>query len=153
MADENDIEHLKANKISDPARVGLPMYGQPVEPSEADSEAYGGSGEEPSEPVDPSAVKERVVEVLETVYDPEIPVNIHSLGLIYGIEVDEKGHTEVEMTLTAPACPVAGMLVREVAQKVGEVDGVSTSHVKLVWDPPWTPERMSEEAQLELGML
>lgn len=140
-----DIEHLKQN------RIGLPTVKE--EPTESESEAYGGSGEKPEGPVDKATLEDRIVQSLKTVYDPEIPVNIHELGLIYGVEIDDEAHVEVQMTLTAPACPVAGMLVQEVAQKVGEVQGVSTSHVQLVWEPPWTPERMSEEAKLELGLL
>ena len=97
--------------------------------------------------------EEAVIEALKTVYDPEIPVNIYELGLIYGVEVDAEGRAEIRMTLTAPACPVAGALVEEVAEKAGRVEGVSTSHVELVWDPPWTPDNMTEAAKLELGML
>ena len=103
--------------------------------------------------IDPREVEAAVIEALKTIYDPEIPVNIYALGLIYGVEVSEDGRAEVRMTLTAPACPVAGAIVEEVAEKAGHVEGVSTSHVELVWDPPWTPDRMSEAAKLELGML
>jgi FeS assembly SUF system protein len=149
----DDIEHLKKNKIETPhgPRYGLPTM-QEEGPDESETEAYGGSGVEPTQPVDEQTLHERITEQLKTVYDPEIPVNIHDLGLIYGIDIGEKGHVNVRMTLTAPACPVAGSLVREVAQKVGDVEGVSTSHVELVWEPPWTPEQMSELAKLELGM-
>ena len=94
-----------------------------------------------------------VIEALQTIYDPEIPVNIYELGLIYGVEVAEDGRTEVRMTLTAPACPVAGAIVEEVAEKAGQVEGVSTSHVELVWDPPWDMEMMTEAAKLTLGFL
>lgn len=117
------------------------------------AEAYGGTGEAPREPVDPDRVRERVIDALKTIHDPEIPLNIYDLGLIYGIDIDRSGQVEVEMTLTAPGCPVAGMLVEQVAERVGEVAGVSRSHVVLVWDPPWTRDRMSEAAQLELGLL
>lgn len=143
----DDIEHLKQNKI------GLPTVEEDPEPSAEESEAYGGSGEKPDGPIDPEVVRERIVDALRTVYDPEIPVNIYELGLIYGLDIQQDGRVEVRMTLTAPACPVAGQLVKEVADKVGEVDGVSVSHVELVWEPPWTPDRMTEEAKLELGML
>ncbi|MEM7434129.1 MAG: SUF system Fe-S cluster assembly protein [Myxococcota bacterium] len=108
---------------------------------------------EPTSPVDPATVGEAIVEALKTVYDPEIPVNIYELGLIYDVDVSEQGTAEIRMTLTAPACPVAGMLVEEVAEKSGRVEGVSKAHVELVWDPPWTPDRMSDAAKLELGML
>ena len=103
--------------------------------------------------IDPAEVETSIIEALKTVYDPEIPVNIYELGLIYGVEVSENGHAEIRMTLTAPACPVAGALVEEVAEKAGRVEGVSTSHVELVWDPPWTPDHMTDAAKLELGML
>ena len=113
----------------------------------------GGTGEPSTQPIDTAKVEESVIEALKTVYDPEIPVNIYELGLIYGVEVSEDGRAEIRMTLTAPAWPVAGALVEEVAEKAGRVEGVSTSHVELVWDPPWTPDNMSEAAKLELGML
>lgn len=157
MADD-DIERLKIHKIRDrhDRRVHLPQMGpqgQPVSavPEDVD-EAYGGSGEAPADPVDVDAVRERIVAALKTVYDPEIPVNVYDLGLIYGFDVSPEGQVEVEMTLTAPACPVAGALVQEVADKVGAVDGVARSHVQLTWDPPWTKDRMTEEAMLELGL-
>ncbi|MCU7811003.1 MAG: SUF system Fe-S cluster assembly protein [Candidatus Thiodiazotropha sp. (ex Notomyrtea botanica)] len=95
----------------------------------------------------------QIIEALRTVYDPEIPVNIYDLGLIYRIEVDESGVVEVDMTLTAPACPVAGTLPHEVGRVIDGVPGVSDATVRLVWDPPWSQERMSEEALLQLGML
>src|SRR5690606_22087024 len=100
-------------------------------------EAYGGSGVKSEAPIDTEAVKAAIIETLKTVYDPEIPVNIYELGLIYDVVVEPDGEVQIDMTLTAPACPVAGMLVKEVADKSGEVPGVATSHVKLVWDPPW----------------
>jgi FeS assembly SUF system protein len=99
------------------------------------------------------AFTERVVEALKTVRDPEIPVNLIDLGLIYELIVNRDGTVYVEMTLTTPSCPVAGALPGEVQQAVGAVDGVKDVRVKLVWTPSWTPERMSEEARLELGLL
>jgi len=94
-----------------------------------------------------------IVAALRTVKDPEIPVNIYDLGLIYAVEMESGGRVAIRMTLTAPACPVAGTLPGTVAQAVSAVDGVSDVTVDLVWDPPWTVERMSEEARLELGLL
>ena len=94
---------------------------------------------------------EAVTEALKDVYDPEIPVNIVDLGLVYSVQVNE-GEVEIDMTLTSPACPVAGILPGEVADKARAVPGVTDVHVELVWDPPWTPDRMSEAARLELGM-
>jgi FeS assembly SUF system protein len=99
------------------------------------------------------ALGERVIDVLRTVYDPEIPVNIFELGLIYKVDIDDDNHVRIDMTLTSPACPVAGSLPGEVETKVGEVEGVSGATVELVWDPPWNPSMMTEEAQLELGII
>lgn len=98
-------------------------------------------------------IEENIVEAIKTIYDPEIPVNIYDLGLIYKIEVLADSQVEVEMTLTAPACPAADYILEEVHNKVGEVDGVEGVVVKLVFDPAWDKEMMSEEAKLELGML
>jgi len=93
-----------------------------------------------------------VVAALRTVFDPEIPVNIYELGLIYNIDVHDDRSVEVRLTLTSPMCPVAGSLPPEVEAKVAEIPGVSTASVDLVWDPPWNPSMMSEAAKLELGM-
>ena len=92
-----------------------------------------------------------MIEVLRTVYDPELPVNIYELGLIYDVKVDDAGKADVRMTLTSPACPVAGTLPGEVEQKVRGVEGVTDAHIDLVWDPPWDKEMMSEAAKLQLG--
>ena len=100
-----------------------------------------------------SDLEERIVEAIKTIYDPEIPVNIYELGLIYNVGVGEKGHIDVVMTLTSPACPVAGSLPGEVQAKVESVDGVESADVEIVWDPIWNPSMMSEAARLELGML
>ncbi len=100
----------------------------------------------------PGSIEEQVIEVLRTVYDPEIPVNVYELGLVYGIEVDPKGAVVVRMTLTSPMCPVAGSLPPEVEYKVGAIPGVTSARVDLVWDPPWDPSLMSEAAKLQLGM-
>jgi FeS assembly SUF system protein len=98
------------------------------------------------------ALEEGVVAALKTVFDPEIPVDIYELGLIYDIDVAAGGRVKVRMTLTSPACPVAGSLPGEVEQKVQGVAGVEAAEVELVWDPPWNPGMMSEAARLELGM-
>lgn len=98
-------------------------------------------------------LKEDIEEVLRTVYDPEIPVNIVELGLVYEIKVENNGNVKIEMTLTAPGCPVAGDIVMEVQQKVEKIAGVKDVHVHMTFDPPWTMEMMSEEAKLELGFL
>ena len=97
-------------------------------------------------------LKEQIVGVLKMVRDPEIPVDIHSMGLIYGIELDG-GDVRIEMTLTTPNCPVAESLPNEVKEKVAALDGVDTVQVDLVWDPPWTVEKLSEAARLEMGLM
>ncbi|MGD9507200.1 MAG: SUF system Fe-S cluster assembly protein [Geminicoccaceae bacterium] len=96
---------------------------------------------------------QQIIEALRTVYDPEIPVNIYELGLIYKVDVEDDDRVLIEMTLTSPHCPVAETLPGEVEHKVAAVDGVSGCEVKVVWDPPWNPSMMTEEAQLELGMI
>ncbi|MGQ3890057.1 SUF system Fe-S cluster assembly protein [Legionella sp. CNM-1927-20] len=98
------------------------------------------------------ALKEQVIAALKTVYDPEIPVNIYDLGLIYDIKVDEKHHVHIQMTLTSPGCPVAQTFPATVEQAVNQVEGVNDCTVELVWEPIWTQDRMSEVAKLELGI-
>jgi FeS assembly SUF system protein len=103
---------------------------------------------------DADEMEARVIDAIKTVYDPEIPVNIYELGLIYGLHVDPLGnHADVEMTLTAPGCPVAGSMPEWVENAVRHVAGVESVNVQLVWEPPWTPELMSMRAKLELNML
>ena len=96
---------------------------------------------------------EAVVQALKEIYDPEIPVNIYDLGLIYGVEVSEEGQAVVMMTLTTPHCPVAESMPAEVEMRVAAVPGIAFADVNLVWDPPWDPQKMSDDAKLELGML
>ncbi len=93
-----------------------------------------------------------IVMVIKTVFDPEISVNIYDLGLIYGIDIDEEGAVEVKMTLTSPMCPVAEVLPAEVEEKILGVQGVSKVNLELVWDPPWSPDVMSEAARLDLNL-
>ncbi|RKZ96814.1 MAG: SUF system Fe-S cluster assembly protein [Gammaproteobacteria bacterium] len=102
--------------------------------------------------LDPEELKEEVVVMLKTIYDPEIPVNIYELGLIYDIEVSDEGKVDINMTLTAPGCPVAQSFPGDIESKVGTVSGVNKVHVELVWEPPWTKDMMDEAAQLQLGM-
>ena len=97
-------------------------------------------------------LKSKVIEVLETCFDPEIPVNIYELGLIYDIDIDDAAVVAIQMTLTSPACPVAGSLPPEVENKVKNIEGVSSAKVEVIWEPPWTPEKMTEAARLQLGM-
>jgi FeS assembly SUF system protein len=101
----------------------------------------------------PEAIRDRVIEQLRDIYDPEIPVNIYELGLIYAVDVDAEGQVKVRMTLTSPMCPAAEMLPPEVETRARGVPGVTGVSLELVWDPPWSPDRMSESARLELGMV
>jgi len=107
-------------------------------------DAVGGEG---------SDLQADVIEALREIFDPEIPVNIYDLGLIYGVEVDENRDATVTMTLTTPHCPVAESMPGEVELRVSSVPGIRDAEVNLVWDPPWGPHKMSDEARLELGML
>lgn len=98
-------------------------------------------------------VEEAIVKMLKTVYDPEIPVNVYDLGLIYTIDVEENGDTNIDMTLTAPNCPAADFILEDVRMKVESVEGVKNLNINLVFEPAWDKDMMSEEAQLELGFL
>ena len=99
-----------------------------------------------------SDIKNRVIAEIKKIYDPEIPVNIYELGLIYKIEVDEKNKVNVDMTLTSPNCPVAESLPKEVKENIKKVEGVSDVNLNLVWEPPWDKDKMSEAAKLELNL-
>jgi len=116
------------------------MAQKPDKPAAAESPATGSDD-----------LEGKIIAALRTVYDPEIPVNIYEIGLVYGIDIDQNGAVIVRMTLTSPGCPVAVSLPLEVEAKVQMVPGVSSARVDLVWDPPWNPEMMSEAARLELG--
>lgn len=97
-------------------------------------------------------IEERIVDVLKTVYDPEIPVNIYDLGLIYKIDVNEEGAVDIDMTFTAPTCPAADFILEDVRQKVDSLEGVKSANVNLVFEPAWDQSMLSEEAKLELGL-
>ena len=96
-------------------------------------------------------MRDKIEAALRTVFDPEIPVNIFDLGLVYEIKMEDNGNVKITMTLTAPACPAAGEIVHDVQMKVEEIEGIMDCHVQLTFDPPWTKEMMTEEAKLELG--
>jgi len=98
-------------------------------------------------------LENKIVEALKTIYDPEIPVDVYELGLIYEVKIDTESNVSIEMTLTSPNCPVAESLPKEIEDKVAKVDGVKSSKVEIVFDPPWDKDMMSEEAKLELGFL
>ena len=160
MTDENMIKIEEVESVSTPPRAR-------VDAVEMQPEAPAGSGERKRDYLDGflaqkpvadaagepgGATYDAVISALKEIYDPEIPVNIYDLGLIYGVEVAE-GHAVVTMTLTTPHCPVAESMPGEIELRVGTVPGVGTVDVNLVWDPPWDPQKMSDEAKLELGML
>lgn len=99
------------------------------------------------------SLRERIIAAIKTIFDPEIPVNIYDLGLIYRLEVDDNGHVEIDMTLTSPMCPVAEILPEQVDQIIRLIEGVSEVDLNLVWEPPWHPDRLTDEVKLELGLL
>ena len=103
--------------------------------------------------VDPEELREKIIEVLETIYDPEIPVDIWNLGLIYRLDITPDGEVEIDMTLTAPGCPVIEYLQRDVATKVAQVDGVKSVQVNIVWEPRWTVEMATDEGKSALAAL
>ena len=98
-------------------------------------------------------LEERIVQILRTVFDPEIPVNIYDLGLIYKIDLHDDGQLDVDMTLTAPSCPAADFIVEDVRLKLDGIDGVKEAHVNLVFEPEWSQDMMTEEAKLDLGLI
>ena len=131
---------------------GIPQHpDQPLDPDIANgfTAAAGGPLAEGSS----LATEEDVIEAMKTVFDPEIPVNIYELGLVYEFTIAENGGVKAEMSLTAPGCPVAGELPVQLAEAIAAVPGTGKVEVTLVWEPAWTPERMSEDAKLALGMM
>ncbi len=97
-------------------------------------------------------LKERIIDALKTIIDPEVPVNIYDLGLIYNIEIDENNNVRILMTLTTPGCPLLAYFPQKIEQTISNVKGVNNVHVELIWDPPWTAERMSDTARQQLGI-
>ena len=160
----NDVPPPKAKTREEPGNTESTTPVAPAAPS-FDVSALTGAADTPnlpdastpapaieSDPLKTLELKPTIIEQLSTVYDPEIPVNIYELGLIYDIAVDENGLAVIQMTLTAPGCPAAGTLPAEVQGKVNAIDGVSEARVDLVWEPPWDKDRMSEAAKLQLGI-
>lgn len=134
------------------------LQGNPTTPSQATDARASAAAPTDAQPAQPQSPRQREIELkvlgaLRTIYDPEIPVNIYDLGLIYEVRVDETDAVYVKMTLTAPACPVAGSLPGEVEAKIESIPEVRTAEVELVWEPPWSKDRMSESAMLDLGFL
>lgn len=125
-----------------------------TEPSSLEkSAALSGSSEQPGQAMQKKLLEAKIIGVLRKIYDPEIPLDIYELGLIYDIEIRDDNSVKVQMTLTAPACPVAGSLPGQVEQQIESIPEVKSADVVLVWDPPWSRDRMSEAALLQLGML
>ena len=131
--------------------MDLPSFGSFM-PSPPTGEDFSATAGAPLQPGMPVATEEAVIEAMRTVYDPEIPVNIYDLGLIYEMQIAANGNVTVQMSLTAPGCPVAGEMPGMVADAVAKAEGTGEVEVTLVWEPAWTPERMSEDAKLALGM-
>jgi FeS assembly SUF system protein len=132
--------------MTDPAPAS-----SPPEPSPAS--ATSPASDDPTKVFERKLLEGRVIEAISQIYDPEIPVNIYELGLIYKIDVHDDRSVYVQMTLTAPACPVAGSLPGQVESKIETIPEVTKANVELVWDPPWSRDRMSEAAQLQLGLM
>jgi FeS assembly SUF system protein len=157
MDEERKIETEQVDSVAPPPRARVQDAEAPRETFERKRDYLEGflaqkpAGESAGEPG--GETYEAVVAALKEIYDPEIPVNIYDLGLIYGVDVTDDGHAAVTMTLTTPHCPVAESMPAEVELRVGSVPGVGHAEVNLVWDPPWDPGKMSDEAKLELGML
>ena len=163
-----NLNRVPPPKTTDPEDRALPENepptpATPIPPAESgfdtsalsppsDAQTTEQAAEVEGDPLKTLELKPKIVEQLSTVYDPEIPVNIYELGLIYDVIVDKDGLAVIKMTLTAPGCPAAVTLPAEVQGKVKSIDGVSDSRVDLVWDPPWSKDRMSEAAKLQLGI-
>ena len=156
MNEERRIEIEEVTEVAPPPRARVEVE-TPAETFERKRDYLAGFlAEKPAEvPAHGPGgdVQAAIVEALKTIYDPEIPVDIYELGLIYDVSVSEDGDAVVTMTLTTPHCPVAESMPGEVELRVLSVPGVRDAEVKLVWDPPWDPSKMSDEARLELGML
>jgi FeS assembly SUF system protein len=152
------VEELKRLAMSDREGQAAPAPAAAAAPA---PEGAGGSAaagtapapsDSPSRSIQRKLLEGKVIEAIRQVYDPEIPVNLYDLGLIYDIAVADDNSVKVKMTLTAPACPVAGSLPAEVERRIENIPEIKSADVELVWDPPWTRDRMSEAAQLELGL-
>jgi FeS assembly SUF system protein len=156
MQDENrKFEVEQVDGVSPPPRARVDeSAGEKLERKRDYLEGFLAAKPEGAAPGEPGGeIYENVIAALRDIFDPEIPVNIYDLGLIYGVDVDDGGGVVVTMTLTTPHCPVAESMPAEVELRVAGVPGVRDAEVNLVWDPPWDPEKMSDEARLELGML
>jgi len=159
MNQERKIEVEEVGEAPKPAKARVEDAAPPRETFERRRDYLEGFLAEKPQPAEPADAEpggglyEAVIEALKEIYDPEIPVNIYDLGLIYDVEITAEHHAYVKMTLTTPHCPVAESMPGEVELRVGSVPGIGHAEVELVWDPPWDPQKMSDEAKLELGML
>ena len=159
MNQERKIEIEEVSEAPKPPKARVEDAEPPRETFERKRDYLEGFLAQKPEPVEPAPVEpggdlyEQVIEALKEIYDPEIPVNIYDLGLIYDVEITPEHHAYVKMTLTTPHCPVAESMPGEVELRIGSVPGIGHAEVELVWDPPWDPQKMSDEAKLELGML
>lgn len=155
MSEERTISIEEVASVEAPPKARVQDVA-PAAPAERQRDYLDGFLAAKPEPVDPHGVGgdlyEAVIDALKEIFDPEIPVNIYDLGLIYNVEINE-GHALISMTLTTPNCPVAESMPGEVELRVGAVPGIGDAEVNLVWDPPWSPANMTDEARLELGML
>ena len=163
MNEQRRIETEEVDKVASPPKARVGDADAPPE-SAADTFArkrdyLEGFLSKPPRAAEPTPVEpggdlyEEVIAALKEIYDPEIPVNIYDLGLIYDVEITPDHHARIKMTLTTPHCPVAESMPGEVELRVGAVPGIGDAEVELVWSPPWDPQKMSDEAKLELGML
>ena len=158
MNEERRIETEEVSEVSSPPRARVSDAPADAATTFARKRDYleGFLSQAPAGPVAEAPggdLYEAVIEALKDIYDPEIPVNIYDLGLVYEVVVTPEHHAKIKMTLTTPHCPVAESMPGEVELRVGSVPGIGDAEVELVWDPPWDPQRMSDEAKLELGML
>ncbi|TMJ13041.1 MAG: SUF system Fe-S cluster assembly protein [Alphaproteobacteria bacterium] len=153
----NEERRIEVEEVSEAAAPPKARVGDAVETFERKRDYLEGFlAQKAPEPAPAEAggdLYEAVIDALKEIYDPEIPVNIYDLGLIYDVEITPEHHARVKMTLTTPHCPVAESMPGEVELRVGAVPGVGDAEVELVWDPPWDPQKMTDEAKLELGML
>lgn len=154
MSEEQKIMVEEVDSVPAPPKARVEDVESPAEKLERKKDYLEGFLAQKPEPVaeGDEALQDAVIEALKEIYDPEIPVNIYDLGLIYGVDING-GHAMVTMTLTTPHCPVAESMPGEVELRVGAVPGIGDAEVNLVWDPPWGPDKMTDEARLELGML
>ena len=156
MNEQRKIETEEVEGVAPPPKARVEAARDTFERKKDYLEGFLAQAPRPAEPepVEPGGgLYEQVIEALKEIYDPEIPVNIYDLGLIYDVEITPDHHAKIKMTLTTPHCPVAESMPGEVELRVGAVPGIGDAEVELVWQPPWDPQKMSDEAKLELGML